>query len=60
MDSSERTVYILHVRRETWDTPIELCRCTMPEAAAGVVAVLLGAGVTSIVELRIEVRREVG
>jgi hypothetical protein len=60
MDSSERTVYVLSVRRDTWDQPLEFCRCLTAEAAASIVEALFGVGVTSIIELRIEVRKEVG
>jgi hypothetical protein len=60
MDSSERTVYVLSVRRPTWDAPTELCRALTPEAIGQLVTVLTGVQVCDIIELRIEVRREVG
>jgi hypothetical protein len=60
MGEGERTVYVLSVRRPTWDAPTELCRALTPEAVGQLVTVLCGLEVCDVVELRIEVRREVG
>jgi hypothetical protein len=60
MDSSERTVYVLSVRRETWDAPQELCRALTPEAIGQLVTVMCGVKVVGVKDLWIEVRREVG